>query len=92
MSLTDFDNLHDARRRKPAVSKHAAGDLLKAMQIKQFRSHQWGVIRAVAVDRKDTLAVLPCGHGKSLIWEAVVTLFCMGGQPGGVFIGWGNES
>ena len=48
---------------------------VKKLGMKDLKKEQYDALRAICVEKKDVLAVLPTGFGKSLIYQVLPTMF-----------------
>ena len=57
------------------VFKDVLNKVLEIYRIKNLKENQKKSIRLLALDKRDVLAVLPTGYGKSLIYQVLPKLF-----------------
>ena len=51
--------------------------ILEVLRVPSFRPHQWELISALVLERRNVFAQLACGAGKTLVFIASLLLQCM---------------
>jgi len=68
MDMTDMSNIEFDRALKFFLTERGTPDL-------KFKAKQLEALRAVVQQKRDVLAVLPTGYGKSLIYQPLPSMF-----------------